>query len=180
MRTQILETNLNEVVCLAQKCRSYQDFCKRFWKHYAWLRSNRLTNELKKILPPRQPGQKKRYGPERRRLMLRRWKSQPHNRLAQNTRTRVSGLLRGHVKSAPTLVLLGCSLEQLKAHLEAQFKPGMSWDNYGQWHVDHKRPCASFDLSKPEDQRACFHYTNLQPLWAKENRVKNSRYTLPA
>ena len=61
-------------------------------------------------------------------------------------------------------------------HLEAQFKPGMTWDNYGLkgWHVDHIRPCASFDLRDPEQQRRCFHYTNLQPLWAEENLKKGS------
>lgn len=52
----------------------------------------------------------------------------------------------------------------------------MTWQNYGQWHVDHIRPCASFDLSKPEEQRACFHYANLQPLWGEENLRKTSHY----
>jgi len=51
----------------------------------------------------------------------------------------------------------------------------MSWDNYGEWHVDHKRPCASFDLSKLKEQRVCFHYMNLQPLWAAENLSKGTK-----
>lgn len=51
----------------------------------------------------------------------------------------------------------------------------MSWDNYGERHVDHIKPCAKFDLSKPDEQRACFHYTNLQPLWAKDNIAKGCR-----
>ena len=77
-------------------------------------------------------------------------------------------------KSAATLELLGCSLEKVRAHLEAQFLPGMSWDNWTSdgWHIDHIRPCASFDLSDPEQQRACFHYSNLQPLWASDNCAK--------
>jgi hypothetical protein len=50
----------------------------------------------------------------------------------------------------------------------------MSWDNYGfrGWHIDHKKPCALFDLSLPEQQRECFHFSNLQPLWAADNLAK--------
>ena len=63
-------------------------------------------------------------------------------------------------------------------HLEKQFQPGMSWDNHGYdgWHVDHIRPCASFDLTDEEQVRKCFHYTNLQPLWAKDNLRKGSEW----
>ena len=71
--------------------------------------------------------------------------------------------------------LVGCSIDQLKQHLEFQFKPGMTWNNYGKWHVDHKKPCASFDLSKPSEQRKCFNWKNLQPLWAEENLSKGAR-----
>ena len=52
----------------------------------------------------------------------------------------------------------------------------MSWNNYGKWHVDHIRPCIDFDLSKPEEQQKCFHYTNLQPLWAEENMRKHYKF----
>ena len=87
---------------------------------------------------------------------------------------RVREALKHGYKSAATLELLGCSLEKVRAHLEAQFLPGMSWDNWTSdgWHIDHIRPCASFDLSDPEQQRACFHYSNLQPLWASDNCAK--------
>jgi len=74
--------------------------------------------------------------------------------------------------------LVGCSIDFLKQHLENKFKPGMSWKNYGKWHIDHIRPCASFDLRKPAEQKKCFHYSNLQPLWAKENLVKGKFYAL--
>lgn len=89
-----------------------------------------------------------------------------------NKKNRVYDVLKGRTKN-----LLGCSIKFLKKHLESQFKLGMSWDNYGLygWHVDHIRPCASFDLSKPEEQRKCFHYTNLQPLWAEENNRKRAK-----
>lgn len=83
---------------------------------------------------------------------------------------------KGAKKGAKTELLVGCTIQELKSHLEAQFKAGMSWDNYGDWHVDHIRPCCSFDLTKIEQQKICFHYTNLQPLWAEENFKKNGRY----
>jgi hypothetical protein len=54
----------------------------------------------------------------------------------------------------------------------------MTFDNFGKWHIDHIIPCASFDLTKPEQQRQCFHYTNLQPLWAFENLSKGSKINL--
>jgi len=93
-------------------------------------------------------------------------------RLSGNLRSRMSELVRSQSKRPHTVQLIGCSIHQLKLHLERQFRPGMSWDNYGQWHVDHIRPCASFDLSKRGDQQQCFHYTNLQPLWARDNYSK--------
>jgi len=54
----------------------------------------------------------------------------------------------------------------------------MTWSNYGKgWHIDHIKPCASFDLSNPEQQKICFHYTNLQPLWAIDNIKKGAKFT---
>jgi len=96
-------------------------------------------------------------------------------RLIGNLRTRVWGVLKKNYKSTNTLKLLGCSIKQLKSHLEIQFTCGMSWKNYGKWHVDHIRPCSSFDLSKSSEQLECFHYTNLQPLWAEDNLIKNDK-----
>ena len=92
-------------------------------------------------------------------------------------RCRLRGALAGTSKSAATLELLGCSVEELKKHLENQFVKGMTWNNYGLhgWHIDHIIPCASFDLTKEEEQRKCFHYTNLQPLWAKDNYAKGDK-----
>ena len=92
----------------------------------------------------------------------------PKIKLLKNLRRRILHSVINGRKSATTLKLLGCSVEFVKSHIESQFKNGMSWDNYGirGWHIDHIRPCASFDLTIPEQQFKCFHYTNLQPLWA--------------
>lgn len=72
---------------------------------------------------------------------------------------------------------LGCSFDFLRKYLESLWTDGMNWDNYGYygWHVDHIIPCARFNLTNPEQQKQCFHYTNLQPLWAKENLSKGAK-----
>lgn len=109
-------------------------------------------------------------------------KGRPATRMALACRSRVRDLVlrakmpkrRPHIISA----LVGCSGEQLAAHLESLFVDGMTWQNYGKngWHIDHKRPCASFDLTDPEQQKQCFHYTNLQPLWWWDNIAKSDKY----
>ena len=97
-------------------------------------------------------------------------------RILQNLRSRLTMELKRNSKSDHTIKLLGCSVKFLKEYLEKQFKKNMNWNNYGRnknnWQVDHKRPCCSFDLSKPSEQKKCFHYSNLQPLWIKENSAK--------
>jgi hypothetical protein len=73
--------------------------------------------------------------------------------------------------------LIDCSLDYLRDHLEVYFLPGMSWANCGRggWHIDHIRPCADFDLTDPAQQRECFHWNNLQPMWEPENNRKGAR-----
>jgi hypothetical protein len=101
-------------------------------------------------------------------------------RLASNIRSRIAIAIRdaSTIKLASMIELTGCSVQDLRKHLELQFKDGQSWDNYGRgtgfWNVDHVKPCASFDLSTEPGQRAAFHYTNLQPMWSIENSAKNS------
>jgi hypothetical protein len=79
-------------------------------------------------------------------------------------------------KTISTFKLIGIPIQDFKKHIENQFLPGMSWENRKEWHIDHKIPCAFFDLSKEEEQRKCFHYTNLQPLWSRDNLQKSSLY----
>lgn len=104
--------------------------------------------------------------------------SREEGRLKTALRTRIYKALHGIAKSQKTLKLLGCSHEQFRAYMEAQFLPGMTWGNHAHdgWHLDHIRPCASFDLTQPEEQAACFHYSNLRPLWAHDNMVKHARW----
>lgn len=96
------------------------------------------------------------------------------SKLADITRARIYCFIKskGIRKKKPTAQLIGCSWLELRKHLEAQFKPGMSWENYGQWHIDHIIP-----MSKLKDnlEKSC-HYKNLQPLWAQENLIKSNKY----
>jgi hypothetical protein len=96
--------------------------------------------------------------------------------LRKRLRGRLQKALKGIIKSKRTMELLGVPhLDFLKAWLQSQFKEGMTWENRHLWHIDHIIPCSSFDLTKPEEQAKCFHYTNLQPLWASENLSKGNR-----
>lgn len=79
-------------------------------------------------------------------------------------------------KSFRTFDLIGCSPEELRIHIERLFLPCMSWENRKFWHVDHKRPLSSFDLQLEAQQRIAFHFSNLQPLWAKDNMSKGAKY----
>lgn len=106
----------------------------------------------------------------------------PQEKLKMLARNRVwAAITRGKgAKSAKTSELIGCTTAFLRGHLEKQFKPGMSWANQGSyWHLDHIRPCASFDLTDPAQQRTCFHFSNLQPLTAWENLTKGDTYCGP-
>ena len=72
---------------------------------------------------------------------------------------------------------LGCAINELKEHLKSMFVEGMTWENHAQdgWHIDHIKPCYTFDLRDPKQQKECFHYTNLQPLWWYDNLKKNRK-----
>ena len=104
-------------------------------------------------------------------------RARPYEKLAATMRSRIHDLLKNGYKSAKTEKLLGVTMKELKVYLEKQFTEGMTWENYGfyGWHCDHVRPLASFDLTQPEEQKKAFHYTNLQPLWAKDNLHKHAK-----
>lgn len=94
-------------------------------------------------------------------------------KLAKNLRARLSMAIRT-VKISSAVRDLGCSMDELRLHLENKFRPGMSWENYGDWHIDHIRALATFDLTNKVQAKAASHYLNLQPLWAQENRMKGA------
>lgn len=85
--------------------------------------------------------------------------------------------LKGSKNGCKWESLVEYTLEELKNHLESLFKIGMSWENMGKWHVDHKIPRCAFNYTSPEDQEflRCWSLSNLQPLWAVENLRKGSK-----
>lgn len=115
----------------------------------------------------------------------RNWSSQ--EKMVENCRKRTRDLVKGKDRSITSLQLLGYSDKEwhskkefclfINNYIEELFSPDMTWNNYGDWHIDHIVPCSVFDLSKPDHLSACFHYTNLQPLWATDNLAKSD--TIP-
>jgi len=120
-----------------------------------------------------QKERQKRLGKE----LYRRRRTRPYEKLASTIRSRIYDQLKHGYGSPRTEELLGCTFKELKVYLEKQFKEGMNWDNYGfyGWHADHIKPLSSFDLTNLEEQKKAFRYTNLQPLWMKENLHKHSK-----
>lgn len=98
-------------------------------------------------------------------------------RLNGNISAAISNSLKGRKNGKHWEDIVGYSLKQLKAHLEKQFTKGMTWENYGKWHIDHEIPISVFNFTKPEhkDFKKCWTLKNLQPLWAKDNLSKNNK-----
>jgi hypothetical protein len=112
------------------------------------------------------------------------WLSIPKNKIARSLRHRVRGALMASIngkiikKIDSNRNLLGISFSELKTYLENLFLEGMSWDNYGEWQIDHIIPCSFFDLTIEENQRICFNYKNLQPMWRTDNQSKGDKIVI--
>ena len=96
-------------------------------------------------------------------------------RLADNLRSRLRKAIKNNQKAGSAVDDLGCSVDDLKIHLEGKFSEGMSWDNYGEWHIDHIRPLSRFDLTNKSQHLEACSYNNLQPLWAIDNLKKSNK-----
>ena len=114
-----------------------------------------------------------------------RWKKDTNKKIKWQCRNRIKQALKAKGLHQPcrqrgwkrTIDLVGCTMPELKAHIERQFKPGMGWHNNTQhgWHIDHIVPISLFDLSDPIQLRKATHYSNLQPMWAADNLKKGNR-----
>ena len=98
-------------------------------------------------------------------------------KLAHNLRKRLTKAIRNNYKAGSAVRDIGCSIVELGQHLEKQLKPGMTWANWSPdgWHIDHIKALSKFDLTDREQFLKACHYTNLQPLWAKDNLAKGNR-----
>ncbi len=99
-------------------------------------------------------------------------------KLSLKLRTRFYMALKKNSKRGQMVYFMGATAEAVKSHIANKFLPGMTWENWGPktWHIDHIRPLSSFDLTKKEDLCLAFHFSNLQPLWAKDNLKKRANY----
>ena len=171
-----------------QRVDGYRYFCKQCRS------SRRKEIYIKKIR--KIPCRPKKYTPEelqiRKRQQCQQWAKKnrekrneymrlkhindPDFKIIQNVRNRINRIVKNIAKAGHSIELLGCSIQEYRQYLESLFTEGMTWDNYGnkdgQWSIDHIIPCNSFDMSKPENQKACFHYTNTQPMWHIDNLIK--------
>jgi hypothetical protein len=98
-------------------------------------------------------------------------------KLSHNIRSLISISIKklGYIKSKKTESILGCSFEYFRSYIESQFRDGMSWENQGEWHLDHKMP-----ISWTESEEMVLelnHYTNFQTLWAKDNLLKGNKWS---
>lgn len=159
--------------CLAER---YMENKRR---DYSASYSRRRQNELRFKKEYRQRPEVKAAHAKRQREKC---KSDPSWRVRKNLSKRMYEIMAGLQisKDSSVMKFIGCTLDELRRHIERQFKRGMTWQNYGtKWHVDHILPCASFDHTDKKQVAICWHWTNLRPLFAKENIAKKDKITIP-
>ena len=153
---------------------------------------NKINTEYREANPEKASANKKKWREENREKVRAqkasyikdRRRSNPALRLHQNLRGGLYSCLSGKQKKSHTLEYVGMDMSELWKHLESKFTDGMTRENYGEWHVDHIRPLCSFDFDQfeqgPEEYEnlihEAWHYTNLQPLWAKDNISKGGKW----
>ena len=107
----------------------------------------------------------------------------PNFRLARNLRSRLGVAIKREFKAGSAVRDLGCSIPELRSHLESKFANGMTWENYGKgpgkWNIDHIVPMVAFDLTNRQHVVLACHYLNLQPLWFEDNMSKGDKYEVP-
>jgi len=178
-REKLKGRNDNEILT-PKKRKCYKCNEVKSSKEFHRCKSNKdgLSGKCKRCTIKYQEGYKKRRNSKRR---IRR-KTDLNYRVRCNLRRQINRVVKEQntKKSGCTIKLVGCDVSFLRKYFEFQFLYGMTWENYGfgskKWCIDHIRPCASFDLTRKEEQERCFNYKNLQPLWNKDNWNKSSFY----
>lgn len=109
------------------------------------------------------------------------YNTNPQVKLAVRVRSRLSRAIKRECRHKTAIAMLGCSVDELKTHIESLFKPGMTWANWSfrGWHLDHIKPLEFFDLTDPKQLEQACHFTNLQPLWMSENLMKGRKPPRP-
>lgn len=130
-------------------------------RYNAWYAANKDVYE-------RSPGYTEKVSARRRE----RYAADPNYKIRQRIHSDMWKITRGVLKGGWLMRLIGCTLDELSTHIEAQFQEGMTFDNLGEWEVDHIKQLSTFDLTQPEQVAQACHWTNLQPLWRQDNRGK--------
>jgi hypothetical protein len=164
-----IEKNIDEFPTRKNRPCGIRPYCKKC--------NNEVTKKYKKDHPEYHKEYYRKnkdiYLKRNREYLRERKKKDPIFKAAFNYRKRISQFYKGKGRNKRTHELLGCTWEQLILHLEKQFVDGMTKDNYGEWHIDHIVPLSSAKTIE-ESEKLC-HYTNLQPLWAEDNRIKSDK-----
>lgn len=180
--------------CLSEDCRSYrnrniqkikiskrkhveqrQEYYNKYKKNWYLKNRDRILSKPKSNIVRNKPDRTSlKYRIYIKNYHKARMENDPLYKIVIILRKRLSVAVKSNAKRGSAVRDLGCTVPQFKAYLEAKFQPGMTWDSYGRngWHIDHINPLASFDLTDYNQLKQACHYTNLQPLWAKDNYKK--------
>lgn len=142
------------------------------------LKFKRIVRRYVKIPKPPKPYKARRtrstleQKKEAQKRAIKKYQSKPEYKIAHSLRRRLWFVMQGKRKDCKMLELLGCTLAEFKVYLESQFDSKMTWDNYGEWHIDHIVPLCSVDVTNNEELKKVSHYSNLRPYWALDNKKK--------
>ena len=166
----------NDLYCSSECAYSYRKFNTEFIEK----RKNYYLKNKDKII--KRNNEQRIKDPEKRKI----WENNRHSlrakvdinyKLRKNLRNRLYQAIKNNYKTGSAVKDLGCSIEEFKRYIESLWQPGMTWDNYGPdgWHIDHKNAISKFDLTNEEQLKKACNYTNLQPMWAKDNLSKGNK-----
>jgi len=157
---------------------------KRYRKEYYKANMDKIRAYNKKRRQEKTKYYKK-YRETHREHMRNYWREYYHKKLREDIKYRLNNnisrairhSLRGNKNGQHWEGLIECTLDELRVCMEKQWTEGMTWDNYGMWHIDHKIPISAFNFDSPDhiDFKKCWALSNLQPMWAKDNISKHAK-----
>lgn len=142
-----------------------------------WHRKDREVNAEKRNAKSRAW-----YAKNRDRVMkhlANKYRTNPTHKMRLLLRNRLNAAIAGRHRNSSAITLLGCPLDAFISYIEERFSVGMTWENWGEWHLDHIKPLASFDLFDEDQLREACHFTNMRPLWATDNYKKGAKHPDP-
>lgn len=145
-----------------------------------WLENKCKECRKKSVTKKRSALHRKRYDKDYMATFWRENGPKPFYKIKRAIGSRMRRSLRGKKEWSRWQDMLGYSVDDLKRHIERQFKPGMTWDNHGTvWHIDHIVPLSAFKITSVDDPalKVCWGLPNLRPLWANENLKKGGKRT---